>query len=131
MPPVPLANIRMLKLESIIDALQAGLAGGIEAMEAAYHAYKADPSTSALYTERDVNGMGYALMNQGFLEAAVRLFELNAESYPNAFNVWDSLAEGYLNQGRNDEAIANYQKSLELNSANQNAIDKLVELGVN
>ena len=128
-PPVPMANIRMIKLASIIDALQAGLrSGGVEGLEAAYRAYKDDPANGAIYTERDANGMGYALMNQGLLEAAVRLFELNSESYPRSFNAWDSLAEGYLNQERYDEAIEHYQKSLDLNPANQNAKDKIAEI---
>lgn len=128
-PPVPMANVRMIKLESLIDVLQAGLrSGGIEGMEAAYRAYKDDPANAGIYTERDANGMGYALMNQGLLEAAVRLFELNVGSYPRSFNAWDSLAEGYMNQERWEEAIEHYERSLELNPANQNAIDKLAEI---
>ena len=128
-PPVPMASLRMIKLESIIDVLTAGLrSGGVAGMEDAYSAFKDDPGNGAIYTERDVNGMGYALMNQGQLEAATRLLELNAESYPRSFNAWDSLAEAYMNQGRFDEAIANYEKSLELNPANQNARDKIAEI---
>jgi len=125
-PPVPLANIRMLKLEAINDLLAIGLqSGGIQGLEAAYSAYKSNPSNSGINTERDVNGYGYALMNQNRLASAVRLFELNAESYPNSFNAYDSLAESYMNQGRDEEAIANYEKSLELNAANQNALDMI------
>lgn len=128
-PPVPLANIRVIKLQSISDALTAALQnGGVGDMEAAYHAYKDDPSTASLYTEREVNAYGYALMNRGQLDIAIRLFELNAESYPNAFNVWDSLAEAYMNKGMKEEAIRNYRKSLELNPANQNAIEKITEI---
>lgn len=128
-PPVPMANLRMIKLESIIDVLQAGVrSSGVDGLERAYREYKDNPANAGIYTERDVNGMGYALMNQGLLAAAVRLFELNAASYPQSFNAWDSLAEGYLNQERFDEAIEHYQKSLELNPANQNASDKIAEI---
>ena len=128
-PPVPMANIRMIKLASIIDVLQAGLrSGGVDGMESAYREYKDNPGNGGIYTERDANGMGYALMNQGQLEAAVRLFELNAASYPRSFNAWDSLAEGYMTQERFEEAIEHYQKSLELNPANQNAKDKIAEI---
>lgn len=128
-PPVPLASLRMIKLASVIDLLTAGLrSGGVAGLEAAYRAFKDDPANAAIYTERDVNGMGYALMNQGLLEAAVRLFELNAASYPNSFNTWDSLAEGYLAQERFDDAEANYEKSLELNPSNDNARTKLAEI---
>ncbi len=128
-PPVPLANVRMLKLESISDVLTAGLqGGGAQGLEDAYRKYKTDPSTSALFTEREVNGFGYAIMNQGLLPAAVRVFELNAESYPNSFNAWDSLAESYMNSDMDDKAIANYEKSLALNPANQNARDMMAKI---
>ena len=128
-PPVPLANIRMLKLESIIDRLTAGLqSGGVAEMEKAYREHKSNPSTASIYTERSVNAMGYALMNQGQLDAAIRLFELNAESYPNSFNVWDSLAESYMNKGQDAKAIRNYEKSLAINPANQNATDMIAKI---
>jgi len=128
-PPVPLANVRMLKLESINDVLTAGLrGGGIQGLEDAYRSFKDNPANSGINTERDVNGFGYAIMNQGQLPAAVRLFELNAESYPNSFNAWDSLAESYMNSDMDDEAIVNYEKSLALNPANQNAIDMMAKI---
>lgn len=128
-PPVPLANIRVIKLESISDVLTAALqSGGVEEMETAYRQYKSDPATASLFTEREVNGYGYAIMNRGQLDVAVRLFELNAESYPNSFNVWDSLAESYMNKGLTREAIENYQKSLAINPANQNAVDMIAKI---
>ncbi len=128
-PPVPLANIRMLKLESISDRLTAALRrGGVAEMESAYRGYKTDAGTASIFTEREVNAMGYALMNQGLLDAAVRLFELNAESYPSSFNVWDSLAESYMNRGEDAKAIEHYEKSLAINPANQNAHDMIAKI---
>ena len=128
-PPVPMANVRMLKLESITDVLTTALRrGGIPELERAYVAYKSDPPTAALYTEPLVNAMGYALMNQGQLDAAVRLFELNADSYPNSFNTWDSLAESHMNKGDDAKAIELYTKSLEINPGNQNATDMIAKI---
>jgi len=48
--------------------------------------------------------------------------------YPNSANLFDSLAEGYLFVGSKDKAIENFEKSLELNTQNQNAIDRLKQL---
>ena len=128
-PPIPLANIRMLKLESISDVLTREIRkGGPEAMLAGYRAFKSDPATASLFTEREVNAYGYALLNQGLLDAAVAIWEVNAESYPAAFNAWDSLAEGYMNQGKDDLAIEHYEKSLSLNAANQNAIEMIAKI---
>lgn len=128
-PPVPLANIRLIKLQSISDVLTLGLqGGGIPEMEKAYRSFKNDPSTASLFTEREVNVYGYTLMGQGKMDAAVRVFELNAESYPASFNVWDSLAESYMKTGRKKEAIQNYRKSLEINPGNQNALDMIASI---
>ena len=104
-------------------------AGGLDSLRIRYKAWKSDPTTRGIYTELEINGLGYQLMGQGLLEEAITVFELNVESYPNAFNTYDSLGEAYMNAGRREEAIANYRKSLELNPANVNAVAKLKELG--
>jgi tetratricopeptide (TPR) repeat protein len=62
------------------------------------------------------------------LEQAVRIFQLNVEAYPNSGNAYDSLAEGYMDDGNKLQAIANYKKSLQLNPANNNAIKMLQKL---
>ena len=67
-------------------------------------------------------------MGAGHLEAAIVLFELNAKSYAQSFNVYDSLAEGYMNAGRREEAVRFYERSLEINPANDNAVKMLERL---
>jgi Tfp pilus assembly protein PilF len=67
-------------------------------------------------------------MQAGQLAAATRVFELNVESYPNSFNVYDSLAEAYMTAGDDERAIEYYRRSLEINPGNTNAtqmIDKI------
>ena len=44
------------------------------------------------------------------------------------WNVYDSLGEAYKKTGQKDLAIANYEKSLQLNPKNQNGIDMLKKL---
>ena len=56
------------------------------------------------------------------------MFKLNVETYPSSSNVYDSLGEGYMENGEYELAIRNYMKSLELNPNNTNAVDKLKEL---
>ena len=41
---------------------------------------------------------------------------------------WDSLADAYMKAADNENAITNYQKSLDLNPKNQNAKDMLKKL---
>ena len=59
---------------------------------------------------------------------AIEIFKLSVEVYPQSYNTWDSLAEAYMKHGDKELAIQNYRKSLELNSENTNAIEKLKQL---
>ncbi len=120
--PVPRSSLRMVKLASISRRMLAALrSSGIEAMEEAYREFKEAPATSGVFTEAEVNALGYQLMNSGRLEAATRVFELNVESYPNSWNVYDSLAEAHMNAGNDERAIELYERSLEINPGNTNA----------
>lgn len=129
-PPSPRFALRQIKLASLADSLKAAFqAGGIDRVVEVHRAWKADPSTANLYTEIEINRLAYTWMAAGQLAEATRLFELNAESYPQSFNAYDSLAEAYMNGGKKKLAIKNYKKSLELNAGNANARQMLEKLG--
>ena len=129
LPPQPLSVIRQVKLASISDVLAAALtSGGTQGMIGAYRKWKTDPATAGVFTEVEVNRLGYQLMTGGQLPAATEVFELNVESYPLSWNVYDSLAEAYMNAGENAKAIRYYEKSLEINPANTNAVDMLKKI---
>jgi len=53
------------------------------------------------------------------------IFQLNVKHYPNSYNVYDSYGECLLNQGKLKEGIQAYQKSLEINPGNINALNIL------
>jgi tetratricopeptide (TPR) repeat protein len=46
---------------------------------------------------------------------------MNVETFPQSFNVYDSLGKAYMINGDTEKAIKNYKKSLELNLKNDNA----------
>lgn len=128
-PPVPKSTVRQITLAAFWERLAAiRSTDGIEAMRAFYREWKGSPGTATLYTEIEVNAYGYGLLNAGDVEGALAVFELNTESYPNSFNTWDSYAEALAVAGRTDEAIENYEKSLELNPGNTNARERLAAL---
>lgn len=85
-----------------------------------------------LLPENGLNRLGYEFMpgqnGAGQPDVALTLFRLNVELHPDAWNVYDSLAEAYMVKGDRKQAIENYQRSLKLNPQNQNAADKLKEL---
>ncbi|MEM7571338.1 MAG: serine hydrolase [Bacteroidota bacterium] len=105
------------------------LKGSFEEGQLAYEACKND--FPDLNLEDRLNRIGYALMSAGQLEEAVTLFQFNVAEHTNSWNVYDSLAEGFANQGQIDLAIENYKHSISLNPDNQNGIDQLAILTAN
>jgi len=89
-------------------------------------AKKNDPNFNL--SEEEVNAWGYQLMGAKKLAEAIAVFKLNVAMYPEGFNTYDSLAEAQAAAGDKESAIANYRKSLELNSANENAVQWLKKL---
>jgi tetratricopeptide (TPR) repeat protein len=75
--------------------------------------------------EMEFNALGYTLINEGKKEDALEIFTLTAELYPESANAYDSLGEAYMAAGNTQLAISNYEKSLQLNTQNTNAEEKL------
>lgn len=81
-----------------------------------------------LFDENDFNQLGYKLMGENRIEAAIMVFEQNVKSFPFSWNVHDSLGEAYMNAGKKDLAIKYYRKSIKLNPDNVNGKDILKRL---
>jgi len=79
--------------------------------------------------EDQLNILGYQLLNRDMFKAAIEIFKLNVEAYPESGNVYDSLAEAYMKAGDKQMAIKFYQKSLEKDPTNENARGMLNRLG--
>jgi len=85
---------------------------------------KDDPKT----LEQTLNALGYQLLFSGVDSDAVRVFQKNVQEYPKSSNVYDSLGEAYMKIGQKDLSIQNYEKSLELDPKNTNAVERLKKL---
>ncbi len=70
--------------------------------------------------EHEVNNVGYELLNDEMVDAAISVFKINVEEFPDSWNVYDSLGEAYLAKGDKRQALSNYKKSVELDSNNKN-----------
>lgn len=79
--------------------------------------------------EDEMNSLGYELMQEGKMNEALAVFNLNVEEFPKSFNVYDSRGEAYMTSGDKAKAIRDYKKLVELNPRNTNGIAKLKELG--
>ncbi|MBC9794885.1 dienelactone hydrolase family protein [Sinomicrobium weinanense] len=79
--------------------------------------------------EGHLNHLGLQLVfNPDTSMQGIHVFLLATKLYPNSANLYDSLGEGYLFMGYKEKAIESFKKSLELNSQNPNAINRLEEL---
>ena len=108
--------------KSIAQTLSTTIASsGIDVAEKQYRSLKASAATNYNFDEKELNSLGYRLLRKNKRKEAIRIFQLNVEAYPKSANTYDSLAEGYMDDGENAPAIVNYQKSLQLNPKNRNA----------
>jgi hypothetical protein len=115
--------------KSIADTLSATIASrGIDQAAKQYHELKATASSTYDFDENEVNSLGYQLLQADKFKQAIRIFQLNVEAYPQSGNTWDSLAEAYMDEGDKAQAIANYQRSLQINPRNTNAEKMLQKL---
>ena len=105
-------------------------AEGVDAAVAFYQDVRAGGDEGFETGEDQLNGLGYTYLERGDVATAVRLFRLNVEAYPEAWNPHDSLGEALLAAGDTARAVASYQRSLALNPANENGRDVLAGLGV-
>jgi hypothetical protein len=130
------AGIALVAMGSWVPSVKAGLdprksiaqtltmtiaSGGMDAAVKQYHELKAAAPTTYNFDESELNHLGYRFVRKNKFKEAIRIFQLNVEAYPKSANTYDSLAEGYMDDGEKALAIANYQKSVQLNPKNRNA----------
>lgn len=99
---------------------------GIESALRQYNTLKR--SNDYYVTENQLNALGYRLLGMKKVKEAIEIFKLNVESYPQSANVYDSLGEAYMINGDKELAIRNYQRVVELNPQNNNAVETLKKL---
>jgi uncharacterized membrane protein len=115
--------------KSIAETLSATIAStGINPAVRQYHDLKAAEASTYNFDEDELNNLGYELIRAKKFKEGIRVLQLNVEAYPQSSNVYDSLGEAYMDDGNNPLAIANYQKSLDLNPKNRGAVVMLQKL---
>jgi len=126
---VPNVRAAMDPRKSIAQTLSATIASsGIAAAAKQYSDLKAAAPASYNFDENELNNLGYRLIRANKFKEAIRIFQINVEAFPKSGNTYDSLAEGYMDDGDKAQAVANYQKSLQLNPKNRNAVVMLRKL---
>jgi tetratricopeptide (TPR) repeat protein len=128
-PSLVVSAIRRVVFPSVQNALERAIKEkGVDAAVVLYRRMR-QRYPAEFFKERTLNTLGYQQLQVQHTQAAVTLFKLNVEIYPNGFNTYDSLADAYMAQGDREAAILNYRKSLALNPENTNAVQMLKKLG--
>jgi tetratricopeptide (TPR) repeat protein len=114
--------------KQIADTLSVTIASaGIDQATQQYYNLKATEPANYNFEERQLDKLGYKLLKAKKFKEAIRIFQLNIETYPSS-NAYDSLGEAYMRAGYKPEAILNCQKSLQINPKNGHSIEMLKEL---
>jgi len=117
---------------SIADVLMGlVLDGKFDEVIAKYKELKETEQEEYNFKENQLNNLGYNLLMMEKVKEAIEIFKLNAESYPESFNVYDSLGEAYMINGDKELAIENYENSLEINPNNEKGLKMLEKLKEN
>jgi CubicO group peptidase (beta-lactamase class C family) len=117
-PPVPPPPIRAAIGKAIAEK-------GVDAAIKIYHELKENSPKSFDFGPRQLNRLGYQLLEMKRIEDAIKIFQLNIEVYPKNANCHDSLGEAYLKAGDKENAIKYYEKALELDPKMGTAIEAL------
>jgi dienelactone hydrolase len=97
------------------------LGQGIDSAIILYNKLNSDhPGISWLRRSR-INRIGYEMIYNNKTEEAIKIFQFNVAVFPESASVYDSLGEGYMIAGNKKLAIANYERSLELDPNNEGA----------
>lgn len=101
---------------------------GVDAGVAKYQEIRSDDQNQLYFSENEFNSLGYSLIARGMIGAAIEVFKMNVEMYPQSANAYDSLGEAYMLGEDIGAAMENYRKSLELDPDNANAREMLEKL---
>lgn len=99
--------------------------GRIDTAVDLYDKFRAADPELVLFPEGVMNITGYGLLQRGMVSEAVAVFRMNADTYPQSANCWDSLAEAYMAAGENDHALECVQKVIETLPNDTNISDDL------
>jgi CubicO group peptidase (beta-lactamase class C family) len=94
---------------------------GIEQAIQLYHDLKANHSQDYNFSEKELDLLGHELLYLNEVSAAIEIFKLNIEAFPESSEAFYSLGKAYMENDYKTLAIKNLKKSLELNPRNENA----------
>ena len=119
--------LRYLKA-SVADEIRESLTNsGVEAANKKFVEMKNNPAAYNL-DENEMNNLGYEFLMAKKNDEAIAVFKMNVEAFPDSWNTYDSLGEAYAAAGDKENAIKNYEKSVQMNPGSPSGIGALKKL---
>jgi tetratricopeptide (TPR) repeat protein len=105
-------------------------ADGVSAAVDKYRELRRDAMHLGRYNfgEWEMNELGDRLAREGNVDAAIAMFQLNAEFYPKSAEIDLRLGELFVRKGDKERAIASFKAALEKQPNNPRAKQRLAEL---
>lgn len=124
---VELLDVKSKEISSVLT--ETIKSGGIDAAVEQYRTLQQQDFPDVYVNEAQINGLGYNLLNEKKdSRAAIQIFQLNAQTFPNSANVYDSLGEAYAVSGQKSFAIESYKKALAIDPKKESSIQALKNL---
>ncbi|WP_371924218.1 serine hydrolase [Flavobacterium sp. HSC-32F16] len=115
--------------ESIALTIRKECKKNIDKGIALYYKLKKEKSSDYNFSnENELNELGYELLRDQEIDAALKIFSLNINEFPKSANAYDSRGEAFFNKKEYQLSRNDYSKVLELDPANQNAKQMLLKI---
>ncbi len=111
----------MLKLKATFDSL----AFSFPASDSARRTAIINDLRKPDYMIHVLGNHGYALLHEGHVQKAIGMFKLLIEFYPQMPHGYDFLGEAYMAHKQYDQALASYERSVELYPDNVNGKQRI------
>ena len=96
-----------------------------------YDSLKKSNDSNYIFSEREMNNLGYQLISENKMNDAINVFKLNTVEYPKSSNTFESLGEAYMKNGDDKMAAESFNKALEIDPNNQDAKSMMKKLEKN
>jgi hypothetical protein len=80
------------------------------------------------FFEGVIQELGLDLMKENKMKEAIVVFRFNTFAFPDSADAWELLGDAYAKSGDSQQAIVNFEKSLQLNPQNAKLKEKLEQL---
>src|SRR5260370_6129109 len=101
---------------------------GIDASIESYKKLKRSKPEIYDFGEDQLEGLSKFLLRTNHAKEAIRVLELDSETFPRSANAFDNMGVAYEQSGERTQAVASYPKALQLDSKLSHASEAIRKL---